>query len=174
MDWIKILRTPREEYGGMAPCPFVGAEVDKNKLMVEIFDPEKNSIIDMMNKFVNSDYDSALFIQVSDETISGDDTYAYQNFINRTLRTNGYEHLKCICFNPNDKQEVAGFNARKDAPYFLINIANKKVLAKAHKSLIGTKYFDKFEDKYLKYLNPGSFESTKVKVEEAKKKRIAK
>ena len=51
-SWIKILRTPREEYGGMAPCPFVGAEVDKNKLMIEIFDPEKNSIIDMMNKFL--------------------------------------------------------------------------------------------------------------------------
>ena len=174
MKYIGILRTPREEYGGMPACPFVGAEVDKGKLMIDKFDPEQISILDKVKELEESDYDSALFIQVTDETISGDDTYAYQNFINKTLRTNGYEHLKCICFNPNDKQEVAGFNARKDAPYFLINIANKKVLAKAHKSLIGTKYFDKFEDKYLKYLNPGSFESTKVKVEEAKKKRIAK
>jgi hypothetical protein len=60
--------------------------------------------------------------------------------------------LKCICFNPNDTKEVAGFNPRKDAPYFLINIASKKVLGKAHKSLLGTKYFQNFEEEYLKFL----------------------
>ena len=88
-SWIKILRTPREEYGGMAPCPFVGAEVDKNKLMIEIFDPEKESIIDKMKKFTESDYDSALFVQKTNELLLSNDTYKYQNFINRTLRTQG-------------------------------------------------------------------------------------
>ena len=52
-----------------------------------------------------------------------------------------------------DKLEIDGFNARSHAPYFLINIANKKVLAKAHKSLLKTKYFDKMNDYYLKYLH---------------------
>ena len=91
-------------------------------------------------KFDESEYDSALFAQVTNEPISGKDTYAYQNFINKTLRTNGFEHLKCICFNPNDTKEVAGFNARKDAPYFLINIAGKKVLAKARELLETSEY----------------------------------
>ena len=54
MKWIGILRTPTKEYGGMAPCPFVGPEIDKNKLMIELFDPEKTTIIDMMNKFVET------------------------------------------------------------------------------------------------------------------------
>ena len=152
MDWIKILRTPREEYGGMAPCPFVGAEVDKNKLMIEVFDPEKNSIIDMMNKFVNSDYDSALFIQKTDEILLSKDTYKYQNFINRLLKKSGFEKYKCICFNPNDTTEVKGFNIRSKSPYFLINVADKKILSKAHKSLLRTKYFDNMGDKYKKYL----------------------
>ena len=152
MDWIKILRTPREEYGGMAPCPFVGAEVDKNKLMIEIFDPEKGSIIDMMNKFVNSDYDSALFIQKTDELLLSKDTYKYQNFINRLLKKSGFEKYKCICFNPNDTTEVKGFNIRSKSPYFLINVADRKVLSKAHKNLLRTKYFDNMGDKYKKYL----------------------
>tara|TARA_R100001510_G_scaffold18746_1_gene16242 strand:- start:612 stop:1079 length:468 start_codon:yes stop_codon:yes gene_type:complete len=152
MNWVKILRTPREEYGGMAPCPFVGAEVDKNKLMIEIFNPEKNSIIDMMNKFVNSDYDSALFIQKTDELLLSKDTYKYQNFINRLLKKSGFEKYKCICFNPNDTTEVDGFNVRSKSPYFLINVADRKILSKAHKSLLRTKYFDNMGDKYKKYL----------------------
>jgi len=152
MKYIGILRTPREEYGGMPACPFVGAEVDKGKLMIDKFDPEQTSILDKVKELEESDYDSALFIQVTDEIISGDDTYRYQNFINKCLRENGYDHLTCICFNPNDKLQIDGFNARSHAPYFLINIANKKVLEKAHNSLLKTKYFDKMNDYYLKYL----------------------
>ena len=152
MKYISILRTPREAYGGMPACPFVGAEVDKNKLMIDKFNPEETNILEKVKELEASEYDSALFIQVTDESILEEDTYAYQNFINRTLRTSGYEHLKCICFNPNDTKEVAGFNPRKDAPYFLINIASRKVLAKAHKSLLGTKYFKNFGVDYLKYL----------------------
>ena len=38
LSYINILRTPREEYGNMPVCPFVGAEVDKDKLMIEKFD----------------------------------------------------------------------------------------------------------------------------------------
>ena len=149
---IKILRTPREEYGGMAPCPFVGAEVDKNKLMIEIFDPEKESIIDKMKKFTESDYDSALFVQKTNELLLSNDTYKYQNFINRLLKKSGFEKYKCICFNPNDTTEVKGFNIRSKSPYFLINVADRKILSKAHKSLLRTNYFTNMGDKYKKYL----------------------
>ena len=152
LKYIGILRTPRDEYGGMPACPFVGPEIDKGKLMIDMFDPKKITLLEKVKELDESEYDSALFVQVTDEELLGEDTYAYQNFINKTLRTNGYGHLKAICFNPNDTKEVAGFNPRKDAPYFLINIASKKVLGKAHKSLLGTKYFQNFEEEYLKFL----------------------
>tara|TARA_R100001015_G_C4593788_1_gene149104 strand:+ start:426 stop:935 length:510 start_codon:yes stop_codon:yes gene_type:complete len=152
MGWINLLRTPTKEYGGMAPCPFVGREVDKNKLMIELFDPEKCTIIDMMNKFVESDYDSALFIQKTNELILSKETYQYQNFINNILKKNGFDKYKCICVNPNDTSEVNGLNIRSKAPYFLINIADRKVLSKAHKSLKRTNYYDNMGDAYKKYL----------------------
>ena len=123
LDYIKFLRTPREEYGNMPICPFVGGEVDKNKLMIEKFDPSKNTLIEMIERLELSDYDSALFVQVAELNLKQKDTVGYQDFINKTLRTNGYKHLKCICFNPNDKLNINGFNARSKAPYFLINIA---------------------------------------------------
>jgi len=152
LKYIGVLRTPRDEYGGMPASPFVGPEIDKGKLMIDMFDPKKITLLEKVKELNESEYDSALFVQVTDEEILGEDTYVYQNFINKTLRTNGYGHLKAICFNPNDTKEVAGFNPRKDAPYFLINIASKKVLGKAHKSLLGTKYFQNFEEEYLKFL----------------------
>ena len=152
LEFIKVLRTPREEFGGLPPCPFVGAEVDKDKLMIEIFDPSKNHITDMVEKLVASKYDSALFIQITEQDICKDDTFGYQSFINLQIKKAGYENLKCICFNPNDVVAIDGFNIRQHAPYFLINIAKKDVLHKAHNRLMNTKYFDNMNQEYLDYL----------------------
>ena len=153
LDYINILRTPREEYGNMPPCPFVGGELDKNKLLIEKFDPIENTLMEMVESFENTDYDSALFVQVSDIELKQKDTAGYQDFINKTLRENGYKHLKCICFNPNDKLNINGFNARSLAPYFLINIAKASVLNEAHDNLMKTSYYNNMNEKYLKYLH---------------------
>ena len=152
LDYIKFLRTPRQEYGNMPVCPFVGGEIDKDKLMIEKFDPKENTLMEMIEKLETSEYDSALFVQVSDLDLQQKDTAGYQDFINETLRTNGYKHLKCICFNPNDKLNIDGFNARSQAPYFLINIAKADVLDQAHANLMKTKYYDNMNKRYLRYL----------------------
>lgn len=153
LDYINILRTPRKEYGNMPPCPFVGGELDKNKLLIEKFDPAENTLIEMVDKLENSEFDSALFVQVSNDNLQQKDTAGYQDFINKMLRTNGYKHLKCICFNPNDKLSIEGFNARSLAPYFLINIAQQSVLNEAHNNLMKTSYYDNMNKRYLKYLH---------------------
>lgn len=152
IEYINILRKPRQEFGNMPACPFVGAELDKGKLMIEIFDPTISTIIEMVERLENSKYDSGLFVQVTKEDLSEFDTVEYENFININLKHNNYEHLKCICFNPNDTIHVNGFNSRANAPYFLINIAKKKVLGAAHKKLLSTKYFDNMDKEYLDYL----------------------
>ena len=153
LDYIGILRTPREEYGGLPACPFVGPEIDNDKLMIDKFDPNESTLLDKVKAYDESEYDSALFVQVSDEVLSKFDTVGYQDYINRTMKENGYGHLKCICFNPNDELDIDGFNARGHAPYFLINIATREALDKAHKVLSKTKYYDHMNKKYLKYLH---------------------
>ena len=151
-NFLNILRQPRKEYSGFAPCPFVGAEIDQDKLMIDLFDPSKNNILDMVKKLEDSKYDSALFAQVADD-IQPDETYEYQSYINKLLRENGYKHLKCICFNPKDKVNIDGFNIRQKSPYFLINIASSSILAKTHKNILKTKYFDNMNEEYLNYLH---------------------
>ena len=153
MKYIGILRTPRKEYGGLPACPFVGPEIDKGKLMIDKFDPNESTLLDKVKAYDESDYDSALFVQVSEEVLSKYDTVGYQDYINKTMKENGYGHLKCICFNPNDELDIDGFNARGHAPYFLINIATREALDKAHKVLSKTKYYDNMNKKYLKYLH---------------------
>jgi len=153
LKYIGILRTPRDEYGGMPACPFVGPELDQEKLMIKKFDPKENTLLEMVKEYDGSDYDSALLVQVSDEILSGYDTVGYQDYINRTMKENGYGHLKCICLNPNDKLEINGFNARSHAPYFLINIATREALNKAHTTLAKTKYYDNMNKRYLDYLH---------------------
>jgi hypothetical protein len=150
--FINLLREPKKEYGGMPACPFVGAEVDKDKLMIALFDPKECSILEKVEEFTKSNYDSALFVQVSDGDIPFEVTKQYQNFINKLLRENGHGNLKCICFNPNDDLDIEGFNVRSHSPYFLINIAERSVLHQSQKKLINTKYFKKMDEKYLNYL----------------------
>jgi len=151
--FIDVLREPREEYGGLPACPFVGPEVDRDLLMVEVFDPSKTSFIEMVDKFVESKFESALFAQVTGEEISKEETFEYQSFLNKMLKNAGYDKLKCICTNPNESYHVEGFSIRQHAPYFLINIVNKNVLSKTHKKLLKTKYFDKMNKEYLDYLH---------------------
>ena len=151
--FIDVLRKPRQEFGGLPACPFVGPEVEQGRLMIEMFDPSKNNIIEMVEQFTKSEYDSALFAQITDRQITGEETFQYQSFINKLLKKAGYDNLKCICFNPNDAVEIDGLNVRKQAPYFLINIADKSVLSKAHKKLLKTKYFSKMNKEYLDYLH---------------------
>ncbi len=153
LQYIDFIRTPRKEYGGMPACPFAGIELDKGKLMIDKFDPNADTLLDKIKVYDESEYDSALLVQVSDEELSKFDTVGYQDYINKTMKENGYPHLKCICFNPNDELDIDGFNARSHAPYFLINIATREALDKAHNILSKTKYYDNMNKRYLKYLH---------------------
>ncbi len=148
-----ILRPKREEFGGMPVCPFAGAELDQDKLMIDIFDPVSETFIEKMQKFVDSNYNSALFAQVNSDRIEAKDTRKYQSFLNKLIKTNGFEQYKIICFNPDDTiTEVDGFNPRQFAPGFLINVADKKELGRAHRNIMKSKYFDRMSDAYKKYL----------------------
>ena len=153
-DYINnFIRPPREEFGGMPTCPFAGPELDSGRLMIDVVIPGKVSLPELIDKFLSSGKQSALFAQLSDEELTAEDTKKYQRFINRVLKQAGAKDYKCICFNPNDKDtDVNGFNPRQHAPYFLINIASRDELSKAHKTLIKSGYFSNLSDTYLKFL----------------------
>ena len=148
-----ILRPKREEFGNMPVCPFAGAELDQDKLMIDIFDPASETFIEKMQKFANSKYNSALFAQVNSDIIEAKDTRKYQSFLNKLIKNNGFQQYKIICFNPDDTiTEVDGFNPRQFVPAFLINVADKKELGRAHKTIMKSRYFDRMSDAYKKYL----------------------
>jgi hypothetical protein len=153
-DYINnVIRPPRKEFGDMPTCPFAGPELDSGRLMIDIIVPGKSSLPKLIQKFLDSDKNSALFAQVSDEQITKDETKQFQIMVNKTLRAMGGKNYKCICFNPNDEDaEVDGFNARAQAPYFLINIARREELSKAHKTLRKTQYYERLGDAYREFL----------------------
>ena len=155
IDYINdVIRPPREEFGNMPVCPFAGPELDSNKLMISAICPGGKTLPELIQEFLSSEYNSALFALVTDEKLTSDDTKQYQKFVNKVLKREGAKDYKVICFNPSDViTEVDGFNARAKAPYFLINIAHRLELGKAHKTLMKTKYFHRLSDAYLKYLH---------------------
>ena len=149
-DYINnVLDESRQEFGGKAVCPFAAPELKANKLMiVRVGD---KSLADLINEFHESDYESALFIIEKD--IPAKQTKKFQYFVNQLLKEQGLKDYKNICFNPNDDVDIDGYNPRSLSPYFMVNIANKKVLSKAHRALKKTNYYDKLPDKYRKFLN---------------------
>ena len=151
---VDVLEPPREEFSGFAACPFVKAERLNNKIMYEILDG-KNNFIDLVRKFDKSDFTTAIFVQLlpDDQIITPEEGSEYQQFLNAVMKENGLGKYKNICFNPEQKQSIGGFSPRSESPYFIINVAPRKDLAKAHGALMKTKYFNNFPDKYKEYLN---------------------
>ena len=144
----KVLDEKRPEFGGKRVCPFAAHELSSNKLMIaELVD---KSLIDFFREFKNSDYDSALF--VIKEDMPAEETKNFQVFVNKLLEYEGMGEYKNICFNPNDKVAVDGYNPRSQAPYFMFNIASRKVLGKAARTLKKTNYYYNMRDEYLAFL----------------------
>jgi len=147
------IRPPRAEFGGLPACPFAGPELDGGRLMIDVVVPGEVGLPQLIQKFLASGKQSALFAQLGGEELTSEDTKKFQRFVNRLLKQNGAENYKCICFNPNDKDtNVNGFNPRAEAPYFLINIASRDELNKAHKTLRKSKYYDHLNTTYLNFL----------------------
>ena len=141
-----ILEIPRDEYNGMSACPFAKKERESNNIYIDTISI-KNNFITCMNNFIKSKMKSAIFIQ--DINIEEKTTKRYQKFLNKYL---DLKHWKALCINPNDNLEVDGFNVRSLAPYFMVLINDKKDIYYAHKSMQNTKYYDKMDVKYKKYL----------------------
>ena len=151
-EFIELLRKPTKHFGGLPPCPFVASEVEQDKLMIDLFDPSDSSIIDKVNELIESNYDSLLLVQVMDGSIDSEQSHLYELYINKILKNSKHSNYKCVCFNPQDKMFSGDLNIRKHSPYIMLNIAKKDILAKSHKKLSKTKYYDKMDENYLNYL----------------------
>ena len=143
-----VLSEKRVEFGGKAVCPFAKPELDSGKLMISFVGDK--SLDQLIDEFVSSKYESALF--VIKDNVTAEQTQKFQLFVNRLLNVKGLKQYKNICFNPNDQVEIDGYNPRSKAPYFMINIAHKDVLDSAQLALQKTNYYDKLPDEYLKFL----------------------
>ena len=151
LNYIKnVLEVPRDEYNGMPVCPFAKQERETDNIYIDSI-TTKNDFIICMHKFIKSGKNSAVFIQEHAE-IDERDTKRYQHFLNKVLEASDQGNWKALCINPNDKLEVDGFNARALAPCFLVLINNLKDINLAHKSILKTKYYNKMDSKYKKYL----------------------
>jgi len=150
LDYIKnVLEVPRDEYNGMPTCPFAKKERESNNIYIDTLS-NTNDFVICMNNFVKSDKNSAVFIQ--DDELDEKDTKRYQKYLNTILAYNGFSSWKALCINPKDNLEVDGFNARSLAPCFMILINDKRDIYYAHKGMQDTKYYNKMDSKYKKYL----------------------
>ena len=152
--YIDYLEKPSENFGGMPVCPFVKKERLTEKLMLEVWYPDKTSFVDILNRLKESDYSSALVICMNIEGIDWEDIERkkYQKTIQVLMEDKGYKDLKALCFSPFEDWTVAGEKTREKSPYFLINLAETDALDEAHRSLWKTKYFDNFSEQELKNL----------------------
>ena len=141
LNYIKyVLEVPRDEYNGMPTCPFAKQERESDNIYIDTLS-ETNDFIICMHKFIESNKNSAVFIQEGE---------LFEK--NNILKALDKSEWKALCINPDDKLEVDGFNARSLAPCFLVLINNKKEIKKAHDIILKTKYYDKMDPKYKRYL----------------------
>ena len=149
-DYINnVLDEKRAEFGNKAVCPFAAPELRANKLMIAKVG--ERGLVDLIDDFGESDYESALFI--IEEDVSAKQTKKFQYFVDQLLKNQGLNEYRNICLNPNDDVDADGYNPRALSPYFMINISKKKAISKAHRALKKTNYYDKMSSNYRKFLN---------------------
>ena len=149
---INVLEEKRPEFSGFAVCPFVKADRLADQLHLDVFEAPKDTLIDVIRRFIVSGKRSALIGQPN-VNVKAAETKGYQEFINIVLEEMGNHNVLALCFNPNDELEIEGYNPRSKAPCFLINMAYKSHLSKSHRALQNSDYYTKFPDTYKKYLN---------------------
>ena len=149
---INVLEEKRPEFSGFAVCPFVKADRLADQLHLDVFDNAKDTLVDVVLRFVRSGKRSALIGQPN-VNVKASETKGYQEFINIVLEESGNGEIGALCFNPNNTLEVDGYNPLSTAPCFMINMAYHQDLAKARTALLKTNYYDKLPLAYKKYLN---------------------
>lgn len=149
---INVLEEKRPEFSGLAVCPFVKADRLADQLHLDIFDNTKDTLIDVVLRFVRSGKRSALIGQPN-INVGGNETKDYQEFINIVVEESGHPNILALCFNPNDNLEVEGYSPRSKAPCFLINMAYVGHLSRSHRALKKTTYYDNLPVDYKEYLN---------------------
>ena len=149
---INVLEEKRPEFSGFAVCPFVKADRLADQLHLDVFDNTKDTLVDVVLRFVRSGKRSALIGQPN-VNVGAAETKGYQEFINIVLEESGNGDVGALCFNPNNVLEVEGYNPLSAAPCFMINMAYHKDLGKARRALLKTNYYDKLPVSYKKYLN---------------------
>ena len=153
----EILEKPSSDFGGFAPCPFARSERLSKKLFIGMYDYCADEFIEHFDStMIQGGYSSALYALFSGdrpEVVDAKDTKKFQHFLNKLLIKSGFDRYKVVCFNPLQEYYAGNSNVRAKAPYFLINVADRDVLLKAHNSLKKTKYYDNYSSDYLKYID---------------------
>tara|TARA_Y100001963_G_C6769801_1_gene444254 strand:+ start:1145 stop:1660 length:516 start_codon:yes stop_codon:yes gene_type:complete len=154
-QYIHWLSIPKKEFNNIAVCPFIQRELEHNQLYWDIWYPDLKSLMSLIEQFIQSDKNSALFICQDTHDINWEqvDRKTIQKQINNMLRSNpNTNYLKSIVISPWENFAIAGVETRKKAPYFMINLTPTEQLGKAHKDLQKTKYYDNFTDKDRKLM----------------------
>ena len=108
---INVLEERRPEFSGFAVCPFVKADRLADQLHLDVFDNTKDTLVDVVLRFVRSGKRSALIGQPN-VNVKATETKGYQDFINLVLEESGNDNVLALCFNPNDDLEIEGYNPR--------------------------------------------------------------
>jgi hypothetical protein len=160
---VEVLEPARAEFSGLSACPFVKPERLNDNIMYDVLGALE-TFEDLAKRFDESDYTTAIFVQLfpEGESMTPKEGSEYQQFLNAVLKQNGLGKHKVICINPNQDHDVEGFSPRAHAPFFIVNIAPRRDLDKAHKSLMKTGYFDNFSEEYRRYLNVNKRKEKKI------------
>ena len=72
-EYFKYLQKPNKAFSDMPVCPFLKSEIEKDNLYVDIWKPDKRSLYELFDEFVNSKKGSALFVCMDTKDIKWKD-----------------------------------------------------------------------------------------------------
>ena len=151
--YLVWLQTPNETFNGMPVCPFIKKDLDNDEILF-LVQTKKDEFIDLVKKWDESGKKTGLIIQMNMPQY-GDKRRKYQGLLNKKIKEvwpRSADQPKVLVFDPTENWSLADVETRKKAPTLLINLARRKDLRDAHRTLTKTKWYDKLSNEDLKRL----------------------
>ena len=137
----------------MPVCPFIKKDLDHGEILF-LVQTKKDEFIDLVKKWDESGKKTGLIIQMNMPQYS-EKRKKYQAVLNRRIKEvwpKSDDQPKVLVFDPTENWSLADVETRKMAPTLLINLARRKDLREAHRTLTKTKWYDKLSNEDLKRL----------------------
>jgi len=149
--WVATHKAP--QINNMPVCPYAKRNVEKGRVMFEVFELTHDALFDRVKKLLASDdLDLITCIEPTKDRLSHDDVVELAGEVNKEFLRSSLVHG--VSLHPDDPFELDGLFTRR-APHPTVQLMKWEVGTETHEKLLPTGYYKHWTEEHDRMTFPG-------------------